>query len=93
MKKRNTFIHAARTSMFVLAIGLVAAMPLRSEIVYTSECLKVTGDTATSDYGIQINNMNGISLYNERTLQPILKSSTGANLQSGYIGDVRFEVF
>lgn len=83
MTKPTSIIHDAAAFVFVLAIGLVAATPLRSEIVYTSECLKVTGDTATSDYGIQINNMNGISLYNERTLQP----STGVKPQSGFIGD------
>lgn len=83
MTKPTSIIHDAAAFVFVLAIGLVAATPLRSEIVYTSECLKVTGDTATSDYGIQINNMNGISLYNERALQP----STGVKPQSGFIGD------
>ena len=75
----------AKTAVSFLAIAWLlgaAVTPARSEIRYTDNRLTIKGDTAVKEYGIQVSQMNGISLANNHLrIEEMLPAGTSGQGQ------------
>ena len=82
----------AKTAMSFLAIAWLSGSlvtPAHSEIRYTDNRLTIKGDTAVKEYGIQVSQMNGISLANNHPrVEEMLPAETTGQGQGSLNSDL-----